>query len=459
MAQGASLVLGFLLWAFAARTLGVDAFGQTQLGIAVGTYLALLVSVGTNVLGISELHAQSRARSYVFRVQTIRIAHATVIIVALAAAAIVLPRSVPAVIALCAVSVVVRELWPEWVDVALGASRRVVGVRSAYFLVVLPSVALLVHSPVDRILFCGILVAAALLVAAPAWYFTTAGLRRWDLARPQTVRSPRRSWVSVWGSTLRRSFPLGAAGALGQLVANADILLLGVLATDEAVAQYGAACRILFAVQGVGVAVRLASLKATAEPGPDREQYEWDLFTVTLLLAAVMASVCALVAPYLVPLTFGSAYSDSVSLLRILAWSWPLDFASAILLNALIVRGERRRYVTAMSLAAVSNVVANLLLIPRFGAAGAAVVTVASLALLLGYLLLRPVSRVHRHGGATTLGLGGVLTAGFLGSVLANSGASLAGAVCLAVSAAGAGALLAKLYGSRIRSLVSLSWL
>ena len=387
MAQGASLVLGFLLWAFAARTLGVDTFGQTQLGIAVGTYLALLVSVGTNVLGISELHAQPRARPYVLRVQAIRVAHAIVIVAVLVAAAVTLPQFVPAVIALCAISVVVRELWPEWVDVALGASRRVVGVRSAYFLVVLPTVALFVHTPSDATLFCGILAAAALLVALPAWHFTTA--RPAPLGRLSSGgrRLPRLTWGSMLARHTRRALPLAPpARSVSSWRMQISCSWGFCHRRRRRRVRRGVPHPVRGARGGGGRAplVSQGDRRAGARPRAVRV----DLFTVTLLMATVMASVCAwCFAPYMIPLAFGSAYSDGVSLLRILAWSWPLDFASAILLNALIVRGVRRRYVTAMSLAAVSNIVANLLLIPRFGAAGAAVVTVASLALLLGFLL------------------------------------------------------------------------
>ena len=431
------MVLGFVLWAFAARKLGVDAFGQTQLGVAVGTYLALLVSVGTNLLGISELHQQPSARAYVLRIQAIRLTHAVFVVFVLAGVALAWPEALPGVIALCAASVVIRELWPEWVDVALGTSRRVVGVRTAYFLLVLPSVLLLVRSPSDAMLFCGILAVAALVVALPAWRFTLAGLRRRDESAENLGQDVRQEWSATWSRTLRRSLPLGAAGALGQLVANADILLLGALASENAVAQYGAACRVLFAVQGVGLAFRLSSLRAAAEPGPDREKYEWDLFTMTLLVSVGVASVCSMLASFVVPVAFGPEYPDSVPLLRILAWSWPLDFASAILLNSLIVRGRRRRYVIAMSLAAGANIVANILLIPRFGASAAAAVTVASLALLLTVLLVRPVvTSAHRPGRAMAVLLAVVLVIGLLGSVAMNSGLTLLGLCALSFATA-----------------------
>jgi O-antigen/teichoic acid export membrane protein len=450
LAQGASLILGFVLWAVAARRLGVDAFGQTQLGVAVGTYLALVVSAGLSLLGISELAAQTRVRAYVVRVQGIRLAHAFAVMAALTTTAFLLPKALPGVIALCAASVALRELWPEWADIALGASRRVVLVRTAYFVVVLPSSILLVHSPSDALLFCGILAVGAVAVGFPSWYFTLADLRRRERGQDSALQFAPRGWGAVWTSTLQRSLPLGAAGALGQLVANADILILGALASATAVAQYGAAYRIVFAIQGIGVALRLSSLKAVAEPGPGRDRYEQDLVMATFLASVAIASAWAVLAVWAVPIAFGPSYADSIPLLRILVWSCPLDFASAILLNALVVRGKRRRYIGVMSVACGVNLAANALVIPRFGAAGAAVVTVVSLALLLAVLVRGIPPHQPAIAGSGRLLMIVTMALGLGGSFAANAGLSVVGGGLLAAAAIVAAAQFLRLYGSRV---------
>ena len=454
-AQGSSLVLGFILWAYAARTLGLDSFGQTQLGVAVGTYLALLAAGGLNLLGISELGAQYCAQSYVFRIQAIRFAHTFAILAALTAAAVALPRALSGVIALCAASVVLRELWPEWVDIALGASRRVVLLRTVYFLVALSATVMVVQHATDAAVFGLILALAAMVVGVPAWLLTLAHLRRLRQPPVETRLQLGKGWGAEWTRTMRRALPLGAASALGLLLANADILILGALASTSEVAQYAAAYRIIFAIQGVGVALRLSSLKTLAEPGPQdgREEFERSLLKVTLLASIVVASVAAMVAPYLISLAYGESYRGSISLLRILVWTWPLDFACTILLNMLIIRGYRRRYVTSMAAAAAANLAANALVIPRFGASGAALVIVASLALLLVvvFWLAQPSPRSQLLGylPATV-----AMISGLCGSFVANGVSHVIGLGLLALASTGAMVQLWRLYGSRILARV-----
>lgn len=440
-AQASSLVLGFVLWAYAARALSTREFGAVQLGIAVGTYLALSCTVGLAPLSVSEFARQTRPRAYVLQFQSIRVVHAALILAALAGVALLRPDAVPAVVAISAGSVVLRQLWPEWADIALDASRRVTLVRTAYFVVALPATIFLVTKANDGVALGLVLALAAIVVAMPAWGLTLLNLRKLPQSPPAIRTAPFSAWLRRWPVTMRRALPLGAGDVLGQLLANADILMLGLLASREAVALYGAAYRIIFAVQGAGVALRYSSLRTLAapkRPGEDRVKFEHDLLLMTLWGSTLIASLIALASHPIVLLAYSSKYAGSVDLLRVLVWTWPLDFASAIALNLVIVQGRRSRYVIAMTVAAVGNLGANAIVIPRYGAQGAAVVIVASLALLLvlALRLRRPNDLGNRgrsyRAGALLLGVG------LCGSLVADRLSTIGGLGLLAIAAGGA---------------------
>jgi O-antigen/teichoic acid export membrane protein len=439
IAQASSLLIGFVVWAYVARVLRPEQFGEVQLGIAVGTYLALLATVGLNPLAIAEFASKRRRAAYVVRLQSIRVVHTVVVLSGVVVAGLLIPsHTVSVLLVLCASSVVLRQLWPEWADIALDASRRVALIRTVYYVSVLAGTLLLVRRASDATEFGLVLSLGTLVAAVPAWCLTAAHLRR--LGHPPTLvpAASANKWGLDWRQTMRRALPLGAGDVLGQLLANADILLLGALASKESVALYGAAYRIILAVQGVGVALRYASLRVLASPGARRNQrkpskFEDDLVLLIVLGAVVIAAAAALTAPLAISLSYGSQYAGSVELLRVLVWTWPLDFSSAVVLNMLIVRGRRRRYVAAMSLAAAVNLAANAFVIPRFGAGGAAVVIVVSLAvLLLGALWMMDVSYLveRRRGFWLPLAL---VAAGLAGSMLIGGskvlGASLLGGV------------------------------
>jgi O-antigen/teichoic acid export membrane protein len=74
---------------------------------------------------------------------------------------------------------------------------------------------------------------------------------------------------------------------------------------------------------------------------------------------------------------------DSAVALRILIWFLPLSFFNGLTQYVLIAIGRQSRITLAFAVAALCNVGANLLLIPRYGYVAAAAVTIASEVVLL----------------------------------------------------------------------------
>jgi O-antigen/teichoic acid export membrane protein len=102
-------------------------------------------------------------------------------------------------------------------------------------------------------------------------------------------------------------------------------------------------------------------------------------------LGVLISIALVVVSPWVVPLVFGERYRGVVGILMILAFCPPIRFLSTAMGSALVIDEHMRLRVYAMALATVVAVVANALLIPRFGAHGAAWATVASeLVLLVG---------------------------------------------------------------------------
>ncbi len=453
VAQASALGLGFAMWAYAARVITPAAFGEIQMGIAVGTYLALLVTIGLGPLAVAEFTRHAQPRRYISRIAVFRFAHALAVGSVLLATSAFFHEMLPLLVTLPALSVLVRQLWPEWADIALGAPRRVMLVRTTFFGVALCATLHFVRSAHDALALAWILVLAGALAAGSAWLLTANQLRRFPEASDRDRAGMR------WRPTMRRALPLGAGDILGQLLANADLLLLGLLSTREAVAHYGAAYRIILAVQGAGVALRYASLKVLAAPtGVGQERFERRLLEVTLYGSVGIAAVAALTAPYAMSLTFGARYESAGPILSILVWTWPFDFCGAIVLNMLIVRGCRRQYISAMTAAAMTNISANLVLIPYFGTTGAALCIVGSLALLL-VLAARYVSRQHESPTSVVQSHGAALAiAGVCGSLAACLHLPIVGQAVLAFVALLAAGRLAAL-GSplpRLRSRFAL---
>ena len=84
-----------------------------------------------------------------------------------------------------------------------------------------------------------------------------------------------------------------------------------------------------------------------------------------------------------VRVVFGAAYLESAVPLAVLAWGMFFAYTGAVYLNLFIVRRLHRLMLLVSVVTVAVNVAINLLLIPRYGATGAALATVASN--LVGY--------------------------------------------------------------------------
>lgn len=187
---------------------------------------------------------------------------------------------------------------------------------------------------------------------------------------------------------LREAWPLFVNQLLQGLFFKIDSLLLPRLAGLAPAGAYNAAYKV-----GEGAGVVSSSLTLAIFPRLSRQAespgeglvaaYRLSL-RFLLQVAFPLAAGTALLAEPIVALVGGRAFlPDSAVALSLLIWYLPFSYANGLTQYVLIAVG-RQRFLTGAFLAAfVFNVVANVLLIPRFGFVAAALVTVASEVVLL----------------------------------------------------------------------------
>jgi O-antigen/teichoic acid export membrane protein len=83
-------------------------------------------------------------------------------------------------------------------------------------------------------------------------------------------------------------------------------------------------------------------------------------------------------APYIVPLIYGEAFVASIPLLQIYTWSLLGTVFGFLITNILVTDNQRLIQVVMGVFPMLLNIVLNIILIPRAGAAGAAFATVIS---------------------------------------------------------------------------------
>lgn len=218
---------------------------------------------------------------------------------------------------------------------------------------------------------------------------------------------------------------------------RADLLIAGRMLGEHEGATYGLAYRVLdgmAAMLSPTLLVLFPTVAGLAAAGVDLRPLQRRLVAVVAVGTALAAAAILLVP---VAVAASERFGDAAAALRILLASVPLTFAVAIEVHVASASGDNAKVTWSGGGVLVGNIVANLLVIPRFGIVGAATVLWASEA-AYAFALSR-LGIVKSHLPLIALIPSVALLAGAASS---NRGAPMPGsAICLAVLAvAGAAA-------------------
>jgi O-antigen/teichoic acid export membrane protein len=191
---------------------------------------------------------------------------------------------------------------------------------------------------------------------------------------------------------------------------RSDMMMLQWLGVpQEQIGQYAAGYRLIEAVILLANPVGILLFRHIRLLNEDRRALGQHIPRSTALAAILGVAGAAIIAGFaepIVALTYGSNYTETASLLAILAWSLAFVLPNAFLTQAALALNLERPYVWAASIAAVCNVALNFVFIVRYGAQAAAWVTIVTEAVLFAILafvmhrnLKRPIARglVGRH--------------------------------------------------------------
>lgn len=222
---------------------------------------------------------------------------------------------------------------------------------------------------------------AVVYLAAPRWW---AALRDSTNSSQSSGPHPRaasyaaRVWVgSIAGIILLRldqvmMTPLAGVEELGIYVVATNVSAVALL-FNTAVSQ------VMFAV----------------ESGEQSAARVGHAARVTTLVTAAVGGCLAAAAPWLVPIVFGAEFLPAVPVIGVLVLSYALAIPGSVAGAALSARGRPGLRSVAMAIAAVFYVAAMVVLVPTWGALGAAFAMFFG-TVLPGYL---NIYLLHRHCG------------------------------------------------------------
>jgi O-antigen/teichoic acid export membrane protein len=180
------------------------------------------------------------------------------------------------------------------------------------------------------------------------------------------------------GEVLRTSWPLAVNGGLALLSLRLELLLVFGLRGPREAGLFGAALKFVESLNAVPAAITAGAMPALTREGL-REGGGVGVGAVrgrtaatVALLAAPGAAGLALLAPGLVAL-LGPGYEAAAAPLRVLAFAVMALFMNTVQLHALIAVGRAHWLPRLTALRVAAALVLALVLVPRWGAVGAAV--------------------------------------------------------------------------------------
>jgi O-antigen/teichoic acid export membrane protein len=395
-------LLGYVVLATLARALSKTDMGELFFAITLASVFATITELGTHrYLTRKVAQDQARALDHLSEVLSLRLPALALAFVLLNGAAWLFMRERTHILLPVSVYVLVGDLYYSFGSLFLGLRRLgwrfATGLIDVALLVVLVLFAVRLGWSLNGVLVSYVASSVTLVVV-------TALVVRVRFGRFGLVTDRTRLRAA-----LGESLPFFALVFLSLAYFKVDTMMILFIRSAEDVALYEAGYKFYeisrFAVRSAGMV--FFPLSAALVAGDDWAGFRALSQKILMGAAAVGTVVGILVisfAPPVVPAVWGSAYGSSIPVVRVLFLGLPflyMSYVSSFLAQALKLEG---RIVGVMAVALVFNVSLNALLIPAFGAVGAAWTTVIGesvLALTMVSLVVRGARRLRRPELAT----------------------------------------------------------
>jgi O-antigen/teichoic acid export membrane protein len=320
------------------------------------------------------------------------------------------------------------------VDWALQGLQRLPAVAAArlagqvLFGIVTPLI--LVRGPAGAVRYAAVFAAGAILTAIVAF----AMVRR-------AVGPIRVSWAiaPLW-DLAKSAAPLGFSLVMLQIYLSMDQVLLGLLTNKTEVGQYAAAAKLPTVLNGfiwIWVSAVYPHASKLFRHDSDMLRRQLGSFTSLSIVAALpLAAGSAIVGTAVMTGLFGPAYRPAGTPFAILMAASAIAMVAINYVSLTMAADQERTFALAVTVASISNVLLNLLLIPFYGAIGAAISMVATELVVFLVCARRVEAVIGRPSLATRRIAGAVAATGVMSAALIAMPSSIS--VWLRIAAGGA---------------------
>lgn len=179
----------------------------------------------------------------------------------------------------------------------------------------------------------------------------------------------------LWKIILEGSWPFALSGLFIIVYLKINIVMLGVFKDQTVVGLYSVAANLLILVMFIGNIVNSVLLPTFSRGGVKHHDFK-RMLKLICLVSIIVSLVVVLFAPLIVRLLFGIAFTPAVPITRLISFTIIFLMPNTFMGTYFASRNLQKYTLGVTASLACSNVALNLVMIPRYGGAGAAAATV-----------------------------------------------------------------------------------
>lgn len=364
--------VGLLVGVWVARYLGPEQFGLLNYAMAFVALFGAIASLGLNGIVVRDLVREPETADTTLGTAFLLQALGGLLAFALAVATIsfIRPEDTLAKLMVAVLGFIMvfkaTEVVKYWFESQVKSKYTVWVENGAFLLFAAVKVALILsQAPLIAFVWAafaeGLLVAAGLLLL---YYYRVGNLKSWRFRKDYAVVLIKDSW------------PLLFTGAFVLAMMNIDKIIIGLLTSPRDVGLYAAVITLVGAsyiiplVVGSSVAPLLTRLHTS-----NIADYVYNSQVILNLLTIIAIGICiptTLFSRSLLELTYGSAFVGVNQVLAISIWSLAFVYHISLRTRLLIIEKQQKTAAALAGLTLITNIFANVGLIPWYGIIGAA---------------------------------------------------------------------------------------
>jgi O-antigen/teichoic acid export membrane protein len=185
--------------------------------------------------------------------------------------------------------------------------------------------------------------------------------------------------VSIAKRLLHDSWPQILTGLVIMVYLRIDQIMIKEILGEKEVGLYSAAVRLSELVYFIPIIITnsifpaiIASKKISNHAFYSGLQL---LYILMLWLAIVIAIIVTVLSDWLIPILYGDNFNESVQVLQISIWASIFVFYGCVKGRWLIIENMQKYSFICTFIGAITNVIANIILIPIYGIVGASIAT------------------------------------------------------------------------------------